>query len=64
METITAKANKSKRTFTIRKYVNGKLFSKYKTTAMSKEEFSSSEHNTWGDWKDFLKNEDGYYYKS
>jgi len=60
METLKATANQSKRTFTIRKYVDGKIFSKFRTSGMSVGEFEECEHNTESDWKDFLKN--GSYY--
>lgn len=67
-EVITAKANQSNRTFTIRKYVEGdksqnktsKLIAKYRTIPMSIEEFESCENNTENDWKQFLKSEDYY----
>jgi hypothetical protein len=59
-EQIKATANKSKRTFTIRKYIDGKLFSKYRTIPLSKEEFQSEEMNTENDWKQFLKSDDYY----
>jgi hypothetical protein len=58
LETITAKANQSKRTFTIRKYINGKLFAKYRTIQMSQEDFDREEMNTEDDWKQFLKTDD------
>jgi len=60
LETIKATANQSKRTFTIRKYINGKLFAKYRTNQMSKEEFNREEMNTENDWKQFLKSDDYY----
>jgi len=59
-ETIKVKANKSKRTFTIRKKINGKLFAKYRTNQMSKEEFESCENNTENDWAQFLTSSDYY----
>jgi len=59
-EQIKVTANKSKRTFTIRKYIDGKLFSKYRTIEMSKEEFDSTEMNTENDWQQFLKSDDYY----
>jgi hypothetical protein len=62
-EAITAKANQSARTFTIRKYANGKLISKYRTIPMSIEEFESCENNTENDWKQFLKSNDYYQVK-
>ena len=60
IETIKATANQSKRTFTIRKYIDGKLFVKYRTIQMSQEEFDSEEMNTENDWKQFLKSDDYY----
>lgn len=53
--TFLIKANQVKRTFTIRKYVNNRLGTKYRTLPMSKEEFESSEMNKDNDWKEFLK---------
>jgi hypothetical protein len=61
MATIKATANQSKRTFTIIKYMNGKLFAKYRTTQMNIEEFNDAYYNTEGDWRDFLNRVDGYY---
>jgi len=58
METIKATANHSKRTFTIRKYIDGKLFAKYRTIEMTPEEFDSELMNTENDWKQFLKSDD------
>ena len=59
-ETIKATANQSKRTFTIRKYTEGKLFTKYRTIEMSQEDFDTEEMNTENDWKHFLKSDDYY----
>ena len=59
-ETIKVKANQSKRTFTIRKFINGKLFAKYRTNQMTQEEFDSEERNTENDWKQFLTSNDYY----
>ncbi|QLE02870.1 hypothetical protein HX109_15325 [Galbibacter sp. BG1] len=59
-ETIKVTPNYSKRTFTIRKYIDGKLFAKYRTIEMSQEEFDSEEMNTDDDWKQFLKSDDYY----
>ncbi len=59
-ETIKVKANQSKRTFTIRKYVDGELFAKYRTIQLSEEEFMIEENNTENDWKQFLKSDDYY----
>ncbi len=60
LEEIKVKTNQSKRTFTIRKYINGILFAKYRTFPMSKDEFNSNENNTKNDWKQFLKSDDYY----
>lgn len=57
---ITATANNSNRTFTIRKFENGKLYVKYRTVKMSKDEFNSCLNNTENDWKQFLKSDDYY----
>ncbi len=59
-ETIKVTPNYSKRTFTIRKYIDGKLFAKYRTIEMNEEEFDREEFNTGNDWKQFLKF-DNYY---
>lgn len=59
-ETIKVTANQSKRTFTIRKYDNDKVYAKYRTYPMSQEEFDSEEMNTENDWKQFLKSDDYY----
>jgi len=52
---IEVTANQSARTFTIRKFVDGELHSKYRTTEMSKEEFEECEYSTESDWNEFLK---------
>ena len=59
-EVITAKANQSARTFTIRKYVGDKLIAKYRTIRMSIDDFESCENNTENDWRQFLKSDDYY----
>ena len=59
-ETIKVTANQSKRTFTIRKYIDGKFFVKYRTIEMNQEEFNNAEMNTENDWKQFLKSADYY----
>lgn len=59
-ETIKVSANQNKRTFTIKKYIDGKLFAKYRTIQMTQEEFESEEMNTENDWKQFLKSDDYY----
>jgi len=60
-ETIKVASNQSTRTFTIRKYIDGKLFAKYRTIPMSKNEFESSENDTQNDWANFLRSIDDYY---
>jgi hypothetical protein len=52
--TITATANQSKRTFTLRCYENGKMYAKYRTVEMTQDEFDIEENNTESDWKQFL----------
>jgi hypothetical protein len=56
---IEATPNYSKRTFTIRRlWVDGgkkELYSKYRTTKMSKDDFESSLYNTENDWHHFLR---------
>ena len=59
-EKITATANQSQRTFTIRKFLRGKLYAKYRTCVMTQEEFEAEEQNTESDWKNFLKSTDYY----
>lgn len=54
--TITATANYSARTFTIRTSTGNK----YRTIKLSKEEFKSCLNNTSNDWADFLKSNDYY----
>ena len=58
--TIEVTPNYSKKTFTIRTYINGKLFAKYRTIEMSQEEFDAEERNTQNDWKQFLSSDDYY----
>ena len=60
IETIRVASNQRQRTFTIRKYINGKLFTKYRTIQLSQQEFDRESHNTENDWKQFLKS-DNYY---
>ncbi len=52
--------NYSKRTFTIRMYDNGNVYSKYRTSPRSREEFKSEEMNTEGDWRYFLRSSNDY----
>lgn len=53
---ITAKPNKQKKTYTIRKYINGELLAKYRTPRMSRAEFNSASDWMEYDWQNFLKN--------
>jgi len=59
-ETIKVSANQSKRTFTIRTYIDGKLFAKYRTFETSQEDFDTEENNTQNDWKQVLKSNNYY----
>ena len=59
-ESIKVKANQSLRTFTNRKYINEKLFVKYRTIELNQDEFDREEMNTENDWKQFLKSDDYY----
>ena len=58
--TITSTSNQSKRTFTLRCYNNGKMYAKYRTICMTKEEFSSAEFWTQSDWHQFLTTDEYY----
>lgn len=59
MFTIKATANKSKRTFTLRKLNKyNAVISKYLTLPMNREEFEDAENNTSDDWKVFLCREE------
>jgi hypothetical protein len=60
MFTIKATPNRSKRTFTLRKYYNNKFYSKYRTFPMIREEFEELEYNTGEDWKIFLITDSRY----
>ena len=59
-EKIQATPNYSKKTFTLRKYVDGKLSAKYRTLPTSQYEFDQDLYNTSNDWRYFLKT-DNYY---
>lgn len=54
----TLTTNRSKKTYTIRRYDNGKLTSKYRSYPQGKE---YSEHWTENDIKNFLKYSGDYY---
>jgi hypothetical protein len=58
---IKATPNQSKRIFTIRKYRDGKVYTKYRTIQFSKSEFEDLESNTTEDWRDFLKTQYAYF---
>lgn len=58
---ISATPDYGNRTFTIRKYLNGSLFVKYRTIKLSRIEFDQELANTQMDWSQFLKS--GDYYK-
>lgn len=62
MERIEFTPNKSKRTFTIRKYdENGKLIAKYRSYPQDNENFNYySNYATENDKKQFLKSNDYY----
>ena len=53
------RTNRQKRTYTIRRYDNGKVTTKYRSNPQSKEEYS--EHWTENDIKNFLKYSNDYY---
>lgn len=58
---IKSIANKSKRTFTIRKYdEQGRLIVKYRTYPQSKDEFQSLDNHSQNDWIQWLNNCDEY----
>jgi len=61
--TIKATPNFSKRTFTIKTYIDGRLSAKYRTYPMTTEEFDSELNNTPKDWSQFLKTDDYYLVK-
>jgi hypothetical protein len=58
---IKVAPNRSKRTFTIRCYYPDGTILKYRTNKMSGEEFKECEHNTPGDWLNFLWSSGDYY---
>lgn len=58
---IVATPNKQKKTFTIRKYIDGELFAKYRTTKMSKQEFDEHLYFMESDWQNYLKTSGSYY---
>ena len=60
MITIKATPNRSKRTFTLRIYIDGKLSSKFRTSQMTRYEFEEAEYNTRDDWKIFLSTDSSY----
>jgi len=58
---IKATENYSKLTFTIRKYIKGKLVQKYRTIPMTDIEFIEAQYNTENDWCYFLQTSNDYY---
>lgn len=56
---LSLKVNHSARTYTIRKYIDGKYVAKYRSYPQAKSEFS--EHWTERDIKYYLDNTDDYY---
>lgn len=60
-ESIKATPNYKNRTFTLRKYFEGKLYAKYRTVRLSEDEFEDLLYNTEGDWFAWLQREDAYY---
>ena len=58
--TIKATPNYSAKTFTIRKYQNGKCYTKYRTVKLPAYEFNNCLYNTEIDWYRFLMSEDYY----
>lgn len=52
---ITAKGNKQKKTYTIRKYIDGELLAKYRTPRMTRQEYNEAEYFMECDWLNFLK---------
>lgn len=61
-ERYTIKANRSRRTVTIRHYIDGKLFSKYRSYRLSNEDWNyyGEGYATERDIKQFLKSDDYY----
>ncbi len=58
---IKVRANNSKRTYTLRMLdQDGKVYLKYRTSQMSKEEFDSASYWTENDWKQFMKTDEYY----
>lgn len=64
-EKYTLRANNSKRTITIRHYIDGKLFSKYRSFKLNKEDWQyyGGGYATENDIKQFLKSSDYYIVK-
>ena len=52
---IKATANHSLKTFTLRKYIDNKLRSKYRTESFSSNEFNELIYNTSCDWFKLFK---------
>lgn len=60
--TIKVTPNHSKQTFTIRKQINGKTVSKYRTVKYHKSEFDDMNLMVQDDWQFFLNNLSNEYY--
>ncbi len=58
---MSVRPNHAKRTFTIRKYENGKCYVKYRTYEFPKTEFEDMLGFTESDWKNWLWTQDAYY---
>jgi len=58
---IKVTPNHGARTFTIRKYDNGVLYAKYRTTPATSDEFNNDLHMTDRDWKQYLSSGYDYY---
>lgn len=60
MAALTLKINKSKRTYTIRRYEGGKLIAKYRTFPQGKD-FMAAENWTENDIREYLYSNQDYY---
>lgn len=57
---VKATPNHSKRTFTLRVFIDSEFVGKYRTITLPKDEFNSCLYNTNNDWLQFLKSDDYY----
>lgn len=62
LTTIIAVPNYGRKTFTLRKVIKGVTIAKYRTNAMTKEEFEDSLLNTSEDWRNYLRRSEDYYF--